>query len=172
VCGNKKCETSRGEDCGSCSVDCGKCDGCQVKVGSGCAGCKCEVCVCKALPFCCGTTGKWGSACVTQCKTKCGGCGVTDGGTLPPQDGHMADTSKAADLKGADSSKADKGKDTGKAGKDTGKAGKDSAPVGKDGSTTPTDGGDTGCECAAAGSDPLAAWPLLLGLLWLIRRRR
>ena len=163
VCGNKTCETSKGEDCGSCSADCGKCDGCQLKVGSGCPGCKCEACVCKALPFCCSKTGMWGSSCVTACKTQCGGCGVTDGSVQPPLDGSPSDR-MTADQSG--------GTDTGKT--DTGKADQQKSPDrgSKDSATTTGDTDDTGCEISAAGSSPMAAWPLLLAIPWLCTRRR
>lgn len=73
-CGNGKCDGDRGEDCVVCPRDCGMCNGCQVKLGPGCLGCKCEKCVCKALPSCCKAGKRWGPKCVAACKGKCGGC--------------------------------------------------------------------------------------------------
>ena len=75
-CGDGKCVQSSGEDCTVCPGDCGLCDGCQVKVGTGCPNCKCEKCVCAKLPSCCGKKGSWGAKCVKACKEQCGGCGT------------------------------------------------------------------------------------------------
>ena len=85
-CGNGKCETDRKEDCAGCPVDCGRCDGCQTSLASGCFNCKCQACVCAKVPSCCGRTGTWGPECVAACKKGCGGCGVGAGPT-PPQPG-------------------------------------------------------------------------------------
>ncbi len=76
-CGDGKCVSHSGEDCRVCPKDCGQCSGCQVKVGAGCTDCKCEKCVCKKLPKCCGKNGAWGKECVKACKEQCGGCGVS-----------------------------------------------------------------------------------------------
>jgi len=74
-CGDDKCDFDAGEDCMVCAKDCGKCNGCQRKVGFGCTNCKCEACVCKKLPNCCKKGGEWGKKCVDACKGPCGGCG-------------------------------------------------------------------------------------------------
>ena len=82
-CGDGKCIANSGEDCRICPKDCGSCDGCQVKVGGGCTDCKCEKCVCKKLPSCCGKKGIWGAKCAAACKKQCGGCGVTKSSSAP-----------------------------------------------------------------------------------------
>ena len=75
-CGDNKCSTSAGEDCVVCSKDCGTCNGCRANLGVGCKSCKCEACVCKKLPHCCGMKkGTWDAKCVKACKDDCGGCG-------------------------------------------------------------------------------------------------
>ena len=75
-CGDNKCSSSAGEDCVVCSKDCGACNGCRPNLGVGCKSCKCEACVCKKLPHCCGVKkGTWDAKCVKACKEECGGCG-------------------------------------------------------------------------------------------------
>jgi len=75
-CGDKKCSSSAGEDCVVCAKDCGPCNGCSPNLGVGCKNCKCEPCVCKKLPHCCGSKkGVWDAKCVKACKEDCGGCG-------------------------------------------------------------------------------------------------
>ena len=76
-CGDGKCDALQ-EHCDTCPQDCGKCTGCQLRSTKNCPGCKCEACVCKMDPDCCKF--QWDSLCVSECKTKCGGCGATDGG--------------------------------------------------------------------------------------------
>jgi len=83
-CGDGKCETDKTEDCAICVKDCGECDGCAIKVGSGCPGCRCESCVCKKLPDCCSKTGRWAKKCVEACKKDCGGCGLNKRGNPHP----------------------------------------------------------------------------------------
>lgn len=78
-CGDKKCDPAVGEDCSICEYDCGLCDGCQVMLGGNCADARCEACVCKKHPDCCGQDGKWGKKCVETCKQQCGGCGRRPG---------------------------------------------------------------------------------------------
>ena len=72
ACGNAKCEA--GEYCDNCPKDCGPCDGCQARLGSGCPGCACAACVCQQDPYCC--TNQWDSYCASECKNDCGGCGL------------------------------------------------------------------------------------------------
>lgn len=81
-CGNGSCQTTKGETCESCPLDCGPCsDGCTESTFGGCSGCGCESCVCAAKPTCC--TDAWTADCVAACEA-CGACtpcgdGVCDG---------------------------------------------------------------------------------------------
>lgn len=79
-CGNRFCQTSKGESCSNCPEDCGSCpSGCAVSVGAGCSGCACEDCVCAKKPECCTTA--WTQECVGlctgTCEQTCDGCAVS-----------------------------------------------------------------------------------------------
>ena len=90
-CGNNKCELALGEDCEICPRDCSRCNGCLPKLGPRCHGCRCEACVCKAVPECCKKGGRWSIRCVEACRDKCGGCGISDAGVArPPVHGKAA----------------------------------------------------------------------------------
>ncbi len=70
-CGNGSCQTTKGEDCASCPLDCGPCsDGCTESASAGCGGCACEQCVCVLRPACC--TDAWDASCVSLCESQCG----------------------------------------------------------------------------------------------------
>ena len=88
---DNKCVAVCKEQCGGCGrkpgiehlstvTVCKNCDGCRVRKSGGCAGCKCEPCVCKKLPSCCGKNGRWGKKCVAACREQCRGCGIKHAG--------------------------------------------------------------------------------------------
>ena len=82
-CGNGVCQESKGETCGTCSLDCGPCSsGCTTSTFPGCGGCGCEACVCAIQPECC--TGPWNEQCAFLCVENCGvaqsGC---ESGSVP-----------------------------------------------------------------------------------------
>ncbi len=92
---NKKCVAVCKDQCGGCGrkpglehistvTKCKDCDGCRIRLKAGCAGCKCEDCVCELLPACCGKKGRWGKACVEACQQRCRGCGIRHSGDEGP----------------------------------------------------------------------------------------
>ena len=78
-CGDGKCDAYQ-EFCDTCPGDCGTCDGCSMRTTAKCPGCKCESCVCNLDSYCCDS--QWDSFCASSCKTRCMGCGTTDGGLV------------------------------------------------------------------------------------------
>ncbi len=75
-CGDGTCNKDLKEDCASCPQDCGRCTGCEVNLGHGCASCTCETCVCAKRASCCNGRSHWTADCVKLCKEQCGGCGA------------------------------------------------------------------------------------------------
>lgn len=92
-CGNGSCQTTKGETCSSCPLDCGACsDGCTVSSFGGCEGCGCESCVCDAHPECCAEA--WTEACVAACEG-CGSCTPCGDGACEAADGETCATCPA-----------------------------------------------------------------------------
>ncbi len=81
-CGDGKCDYIL-EFCDTCPKDCGKCDGCDMRFYAKCPGCACQSCVCAKDAYCCDS--QWDSYCALSCKSRCAGCGTTDGGADIPK---------------------------------------------------------------------------------------
>ncbi|GMV40003.1 MAG: hypothetical protein AMXMBFR64_17190 [Myxococcales bacterium] len=75
-CGDGACDPDAGEDCRTCTGDCGPCDGCLPAAAAGCGGCACEACVCGDDAFCCDVA--WDLACALGCSA-CGAACQSDG---------------------------------------------------------------------------------------------